>query len=903
MGLMGLGTEISPASQLRVTVNGHDTESNEHHAAEEFGRVIEGASLPSDNGTISIHSNVILFGQPRPDIDILVLANFPRGFRRMVRLPGKNAAEEVGFFNFVATIEVKDLETRDIKFENLAASVRYRGEWHSVTSQSEGQKFSVKSFFTEELGWAPWVYNFIWFRNLAKNDLPSFRNNYLAADSTFDDFLEKLCGIAAPRVPYFHANDTPQWRFYSTKVQNAAELMARQYQMVNLLTENKNKAGALTRSKLEKLTHKTLLKNQIYAQSIGERLVLIRGRAGTGKTVKLLHIAYDLCANRGQRVLILTYNRMLVSDLQRLIVLAGVRSDLDSSTVEVTTIHSYVFGLLEHFGIEKQDFIKRYEELKATLLQYLRQGVINEGDIDQFKKARRTQTNWDTVLIDEGQDWPDDEREILFQLFAPKNIVVASGTGQFVRSITAADWTRDVEFYKPPAEKRSLRQKRNLCEFQRMYAEHFGINWDLEPSTELTGGKVVIVKGRYSKEIHERIYAQCKRDGNGAYEYLFLVPPLMTRKEGNEKVFSLADEFDSWGIKTWDGVNRDNRTQYPTDVDEHRVIPYESARGLEGWVVASLALDSFVDYKHNFPYIIDAAMADAKGQLALGMQSQQERVHELVHEWVLIALTRAIDTAIITLENPSSAYSRKLLAVAYRCPDFVEIIDAPHTSATISPTRAVNVEGAPPVPKTAEVGASTLSNPVTAVPTSRFRDFSAPRLAQMEEKSCPMGATSSVSPPSQLTPPAVPEKVWEPQPSAAPTAAESSTPNALRDFTIDCVPDWVVGFVFRRLAENNREFSIQVTHKDEYVANFKSRSECPGWRNAISTLVRSGFIEVVERTHARRIAASGNEYPRAAELFRYRITEQGVAEAEEWAKQYRKRQEKRERKAQRRGKQ
>jgi hypothetical protein len=242
------------------------------------------------------------------------------------------------------------------------------------------------------------------------------------------------------------------------------------------------------------------LKDQLYAKSIGEKLVLIRGRAGTGKTIKLVHIAYDLCAHRGERVLILTYNRMLVSDLQRMVALAGVSSDVDSATVEIDTVHRYIRRLLDHFKIDydKKLFIENYNELKHTLLEYLTAGLITENDISRLKLEKRDETNWDTILIDEGQDWPDDERQILFRLFEPKNFIVACGTGQLVRSIVPANWTKGVDYHKPViSERRSLRQKRNLCEFIQLYADAFGVGWDLEPSDDLTGGQIVIVKGGY----------------------------------------------------------------------------------------------------------------------------------------------------------------------------------------------------------------------------------------------------------------------------------------------------------------------------------------------------------------------------------------------------------------------
>lgn len=130
------------------------------------------------------------------------------------------------------------------------------------------------------------------------------------------------------------------------------------------------------------------------------------------------------------------------------------------------------------------------------------------------------------------------------------------------------------------------------------------------------------------------------------------------------------------GIQVWDGINRSNRTEYPADVNQHRVVSYESARGLEGWFVVGLELDEFVVYKLRNPYIVDEHAKPIGSQLSLSMQSGPEWVTELVNEWILIALSRAIDTVVITLTNRNSNLSRSILRIAAECSDYVEVIGA-----------------------------------------------------------------------------------------------------------------------------------------------------------------------------------------------------------------------------------
>jgi predicted ribonuclease YlaK len=72
-------------------------------------------------------------------------------------------------------------------------------------------------------------------------------------------------------------------------------------QLRRVFAEARDALGQLSRDKLEQVTHKLILQGQQYADAIGQKLVVLRGRAGTGKTIKLLRIAYDLFLRRNQR--------------------------------------------------------------------------------------------------------------------------------------------------------------------------------------------------------------------------------------------------------------------------------------------------------------------------------------------------------------------------------------------------------------------------------------------------------------------------------------------------------------------------------------------------------------------------------------------------------------------------
>ena len=289
-------------------------------------------------------------------------------------------------------------------------------------------------------------------------------------------------------------------------------------------------------------------------------------------------------------------------------------------------------------------------------------------------EQRRSDANdlaWDKVLVDEGQDWPEDERRILFALFEPRNLVVASGTGQLVRASEYADWTRGVDYHKPIVyEKRSLRQKKNLCQFLQSYANAFDLLWDLEASDDLLGGRVVISVGGVGADLLQALNSQCHKDGNEAYDFLFLAPPSLTLPDGLMRCFAYREQFEQHGIRLWDGIPRDHRAEFPLDVNEHRVVTYESSRGLEGWVVACLDADSFFDYKLMNPYLSPTGEGVPSD---LGLANPDQESQRIVHDWMLIAFTRAIDTLLIVVKDDQHPFSRKLLSIAGQLEDFVEV--------------------------------------------------------------------------------------------------------------------------------------------------------------------------------------------------------------------------------------
>lgn len=690
--------------------------SPEYKGAEYLKEMFERDFKPIENGRIIILPSVYCYGQEVKDIDIVVIGildNVFRNIKTKVKIKDQNnkwkTADNYNDYNiaiqsFCWCIEIKDHDSRNIKFQGTQTLVKYNNskheeKWHDATYQSEQQKYSLKNFLEGQLGYSPYISNLIWLRNIEISNLPSYTNNLLPSNCNFTTILEKACAVNQPLFypykghGYFSCTDQEKKSDFAKLKQTRVDEIN---EIFDLFTKVENNLGKLTREKLEKITKQALLKDQKYAQAIGKKLVIIRGRAGTGKTIKLLHIAYDLYNKYEQRCLILTYNKALVSDLRRMVALAQVETGIGKKAINIRTIHKFIRVLMIGFGIlndrNKDDFLDKYGEFKTELINYIKNELITKSDIQDLMKSRHHEVVWDTILIDEGQDFPEDEKEILFTIFDPKQFIIADGVDQLIRSQKKLHWTKNTDHHQPIiSEKRSLRQEPNLCNFVKKYADQIKLKWDIKSEGQLLGGRVIILPmSKYNQEFYHQIFKECKKDGNQAYEMLFLAPPSLvyreyypyTNQEIKEKrYFKLREKWSKWGIQLWDGTNENTRDDYPKRIDEHRVVQYDSCRGLEGWTTVCLCMDQFFEHKCD-PKYNPLLMPSDNDQLTLGLYSKEEKQKLEEKErrknaflWTMIPLTRAIDTLVITLENPQSEYALILKEVADQCSDFVEWID------------------------------------------------------------------------------------------------------------------------------------------------------------------------------------------------------------------------------------
>src|ERR1035437_1958674 len=668
---------------ISIGIKTNHEESSETMAANQLKKQLEkelSGISQFTKGEILIISNITLFGQETKDIDI-VMIGILQNFKLQINSNAKDKnniqlqeiKRDIYINSFCYVIEVKDHSYSGVKQDGLNLLVKYNQKWSDATSQSEKQKYALVNYLFEHLGFSPNICNFIWLKNISSKELlqlnQNHKDNLLPSSFSLIDIVTKSTYQSTPFKP-----DNQSYCIINCVNRANTDLfdLKSLEKVFNLFSEVRMALGELTRKKIEQITSISLDKQQ-YGQYIGKKLTIIAGRAGTGKTVRLLRIACDLAVNKGSRSLILTYNHALVSDIRRVLALAGIPDGVDSYTVQISTLHKFFFQIFGSLGLgdkiveQEGSYNDNFQKKMVELFEFLGAKLIDEKDIQELMKKEHEAVGWDYILIDEAQDWNDVEKKVLFKIFGQEKIVVADGVDQFIRGSQKQIWTRGIHqnnFHKK-TETKGLRQKYNLVNFVNCFARVSGLTWEVTPDEKLYGGRIIISTKPYNADLHKRILADCIADKNSAYDMLILTPPNLVDRSNPDRIhFKQYEEYLRQGIKVYDGTNNTIRTQYPTNLELCRLFQYDSCRGLEGWTAVCLDFDQLFQYKMD-------SYVDVQNE-ELTLESPEERANRFVSLWTLMPLTRAIDTLVITLSDSNGEMGRRLKEVGKKIPDVIE---------------------------------------------------------------------------------------------------------------------------------------------------------------------------------------------------------------------------------------
>ena len=607
---------------IKIINESNDNKTSELQAAKDLKDLLTTSLPESLKGEIIIAHSVTLVGQSPRDVDLLVAGKFDNYvIKNYYSSDPQYKKKDLYVESFCIAIELKQQTEQGVRLNGTHIEVLYKNYWKDATIQNENQRYSVVNYFQNDFGYKPWISNFIWLKSLSSQQLLLLRrgNPIGALHSTFS-FKDIIDMMINQNTKIFYDNDGD--KSYHIRVANDKDQFLQDFK--EIFASQRSTPQGLTRKKLDLIIQKRV-NSSLNKTPIGKQLTVFTGKAGTGKTFNLIQAALQLAnPDTGVRCLILTYNHALASDIRRLLHFLDIPDGIDKYTIQIITLHDFFINLMEKLDVNtdnicesrfEREYNKSIEELQETIVS-----LMDDKDIKTLKEDNELSIDWDYILIDEGQDWSDMEKEILFRIYGSDRIIVADGVDQFIRCNKRQIWQRNIEKVIVEKQKKGLRQKANLSEFVNAVASEMGLDWEVKPNNidGWSGGQVFICNN-YRAKLHKQLENYNNLSGCDNYDILFLVPPSMV--DETTKKFKKTKDWVDRGIYVFDGTNYFKRRSYPTDIKQCRLYQYDSCRGLEGWITICLHFDELIKYKTN----------EAKSKMieSIALELQEETIKKM----------------------------------------------------------------------------------------------------------------------------------------------------------------------------------------------------------------------------------------------------------------------------------
>ena len=640
-----------------------------HKLAKLFERHWPGINVSeATEDLITIYASRKISGYKVSDLDIVIAAQLstPRYFICKNDLrddAGKRLiGSKIRVHSFIAALEVKDHDATRLQLSAGNVDVKYAEGWKSATAQNDAQKYSLRNYLKDLTLMDPWVYRCLMLEGLDK--------------------LPKVRGRTMPDAATVANNFTINEFLGAMLAENHVRKLGNEYAMSSapkqLMSDIQNSAlfskiapSSLDRKRMDRIASRPAEARDL-ACFLGEKRIHLRGEGGTGKTVLLAQLAHEAFMSHGKRSLFLTYNRALAADIQRLLAMLDIPNSSESGGVDVRTVMSFTFSWLRTLGLLDQTQNANednYHDHCEEALKYIRTGTVSREEIDRKLREEWFQFEYDAILVDEAQDWPQSEADLIAEIYGANTISIADGRSQLVRG-QPTNWKSQLQ--EPPnviqqSFVECLRMKKNLSIFANSVAERAGLNWEVKPSEHAAGGRIIITTKSLSEanELHETECALAYEAGNQPIDLLYCFPGKQSQIGSELNHSQIESWFTKKGLGIWNGLDPITRQHYPRSVNQHRIVHYESCRGLEGWTTFLIGFDVFWQQKYM------QALSDRNGVPAL--MDPNHWAQTQAWRWAMIPLSRSIDTTIINLTDPNNYASQLLLNVAGNLPDFVEL--------------------------------------------------------------------------------------------------------------------------------------------------------------------------------------------------------------------------------------
>ena len=594
------------------------------------------------------------------ELDLVVWMDFPKykptiktGFLRIdsvtknTEIKKFKSKRDVWFNSSLFILELKKHNTTEsISIRNGNLFVKQTDGLKDASDQSFNQVHPLKNFLAEKLiisgGEVPRITNLIWLYKWGDNKPEGYEDveNLILGKINFDGLLEQLCRLNAP-VEY--SNNPGNYNYGS--INESIRL-----KMSNFLEDRrKEKAigiGLISRNKLNNIIRKDIdVEHSSYFKNVGEQLIILSGKPGTGKTIHLANLAYH-AKELEYTPLILTFNRALSQDIDRLMEYSGF-----GGLIQINTLHQFFLKILKYIGLVDEVTSEIFEnnnyvDLLADLMELIKDSK------SELEIRKELGIDFDLIFVDEAQDCDEIERDLIFKIFGITNCVISIGNRQIVRKKkTEIRWALGTTKNERQVVnlKISHRNKKDLTDWYNTFSNyHYKQRpWELKENRNLHGGKLILLKtNEYSKALHIQLDKNLIKNENSKYDLMFLTPNKTTNINYSSEI---CERLDGWNFNYFNNNDKENKTKkFP--IDAHRILNYQSCRGLEAWTIVLWNLDTIIqnikaNYVKDFP------------------ESTESEITEHVNNWLLMIFTRAIDTLVITFKNYESEEYKMILSL------------------------------------------------------------------------------------------------------------------------------------------------------------------------------------------------------------------------------------------------
>lgn len=584
-------------------------------------------------------------GSDTKDCDLILCLNFTDPIA-LTRTGSEIVAE-----NLLLLLEIKSHPKFEVQKSRILVEyknqhgTKLKDALQQVTRVSQNLKQYFEAYARQfKYSRAPWVYGFVFFYRIPQASVPTahplIEENVIFRDTiTLDDLLAKC---AAQRSLPTHRQRS-RARVSSWLAEN--ETISSD-EIVNRFAEALGyfkKPISVTeydRRRLELFTRDAVEKPLSRLQLLGTELILLKGKAGTGKTMHLLHLAQSL-AQDGVNTALVTYNLALVSDLGRLIEILKQEDLMEIGSTAVFSISQVVYqvckelmGSIQFEKISEQlesDYLTGYD----AMLAFIQGEVLSKLDVREWLTDALDDRllRADFILVDEGQDWHIAEIELLKNIVQSWNrLIVATGPDQKTRKFESY-WQEMAPKSMPIYCQQNLRQFFLPFIFNQKLSKLLSEKWTENTLSEENSGALKLISDDDLEKglFWEQLGQQLNQSGNKPIDALIVNPSNLVK---NKKLSTI---FEKNGLHLWDGTKQSvRRSIFPVSADEYRSVYYESARGLEGWVCIVRCFD--LQYK----VLLDRN----RGILS------KEQIDALFLRTLRIATTRGVHSIILTYHNP-----------------------------------------------------------------------------------------------------------------------------------------------------------------------------------------------------------------------------------------------------------